>query len=297
MTNLTRHLFRLRLEELLALVFFVPMSILTLAYAGEEGFTPGNIERYFAVLVLVLLFVVVVRRNRYLQILRDLLPIACCVVIYLNLHDLIHFVNTRDKDDVLLKIDAWLFGVQPSLWLEHFVHPWIIDYTTICYSLFYFYGPLVMLALYFRHEYHTFRQFVVSGLLCFYVGYFVYILVPAIGPRYSLSAQYAKELIGSHYSYQLRHSIDVLQTTKRDCFPSLHNGFTLLTMLFAYKHLRGLFYFLLPFAFGLFLATIYLRYHYVIDQLAGFSLAIVCFWLGPRISDFWDRQMADVGQQ
>lgn len=288
-----RACFRLRIEELLCLVFFIPMSVLTLVYAGEEGFRPGNLERYVALLLLAILFVTLVRKNRYLVVIRDWFPIASCVVIYLNLHDLIHFVNRDDKDSQLLQLDAQIFGVQPSIFLERFIHPWVTDYTTICYSLFYFYAPVVGLILYFRHDYRLFRQFAVSVLVCFYVGFISYIVVPAVGPRYSLAAQYTRDLAGSLYGSQIRHGLDVLQSTRRDCFPSLHNGVTLLTMLFAFRHIRNLSYILLPLALGLFYATIYLRYHYVVDQMAGFALAILCFWGGPHLSDFWDRKMRE----
>ena len=46
---------------------------------------------------------------------------------------------------------------------------------------------------------------------------------------------------------------------------------------------------MLPLALLLFAATIYLRYHYVVDMLAGYVLALVVFWLGPKLERAWNR--------
>lgn len=288
-----RYLFRLRFEELLALVFFLPMAYLTLRFAGEEGFTRGNLERFFVLLAIAFAFWAILRRHKYLLLVRDFVPIIVCLVIYLNLHDLIHFVNRSDKDAFLAKVDFALFGIQPTLFLETMIHPWITDYTTFCYSLFYFVAPALGVVLYFSREFARFRRFAVSVLMCFYIGYFGYILVPAVGPRFFLAEEFTRDLSGSEYSQQLRDTLNVLQSTRRDCFPSLHNGVTMLTLLFCIAWRRRLLIFFAPIAFGIMYATIYLRYHWVIDQLAGWLLAFFCFWLGPKVSDFWDRKMAE----
>ncbi|MGH7889407.1 MAG: hypothetical protein ACRENF_02520, partial [Thermodesulfobacteriota bacterium] len=45
-----------------------------------------------------------------------------------------------------------------------------------------------------------------------------------------------------------------------------------------------------PFTIGLILSTIYLRQHYVIDLIAGWGLAHLAVWLGPKFENFWTKQ-------
>jgi membrane-associated phospholipid phosphatase len=56
-----------------------------------------------------------------------------------------------------------------------------------------------------------------------------------------------------------------------------------MVLFLAYRYQRILFYIFLPLVCGLILSTVYLRYHYVIDLIAGTSIAIGCMIVGPRL--------------
>ena len=49
----------------------------------------------------------------------------------------------------------------------------------------------------------------------------------------------------------------------------------------------------LPFALGLIAATVYGRYHYVADVLAGLALTALCIPLGRRLYDALAPRLAD----
>ena len=70
----------------------------------------------------------------------------------------------------------------------------------------------------------------------------------------------------------------------RAAFPSLHAAVSLVALVYAWRHVRAWFWVLLPFALGLWVSTIYLRHHYVVDLLAGWALApvAVCAGAPPR---------------
>ena len=78
-------------------------------------------------------------------------------------------------------------------------------------------------------------------------------------------------------------TINELERTKFDVFPS---GHTMITTVGAPGRLSpraaGSSGCLLPVAVGLILSTVYCRYHYVVDVLAGLILAFVSVPLGDR---------------
>jgi membrane-associated phospholipid phosphatase len=39
---------------------------------------------------------------------------------------------------------------------------------------------------------------------------------------------------------------------------------------------------------GLFLGTVYLRYHYGIDVICGWILGLICFRLGADLNRWWE---------
>ena len=71
----------------------------------------------------------------------------------------------------------------------------------------------------------------------------------------------------------------------------MHNAITLQTLLFAWLYVRWYFWIMLPLALSLFVATIYLRYHYVVDMLAGYVLALFVFWLAPKVERWWNHRV------
>ncbi|HQZ17590.1 MAG TPA: phosphatase PAP2 family protein, partial [Vicinamibacteria bacterium] len=70
-------------------------------------------------------------------------------------------------------------------------------------------------------------------------------------------------------------------------FPSLHAAVSLLALGLAWRFTRRLFFVLLPVAFGLWVSTIYLRHHFVVDLFAGFALAPAAYVLAPRLDAWW----------
>ena len=76
---------------------------------------------------------------------------------------------------------------------------------------------------------------------------------------------------------------------RRDVFPSLHVGISFVVWLYAYRNSRRLFLVLSPLILSLWVSTVYLRYHYLIDCIAGLILAPLSFllanWLFKRLGE------------
>jgi membrane-associated phospholipid phosphatase len=76
---------------------------------------------------------------------------------------------------------------------------------------------------------------------------------------------------------------------RRDVFPSMHVAISFVAWLYAYRNSKKLFWILSPLILSLWLSTLYLRYHYLIDVVAGLILAPLSFvlanWLFRRWGD------------
>jgi membrane-associated phospholipid phosphatase len=108
---------------------------------------------------------------------------------------------------------------------------------------------------------------------CFLISYLGYIVVPAIGPRFFL--QGVEPLQGVFLFEPLLHGLNVLEGGARDCFPSGHTALTLLVLYHAFRYARPLLIVLVPVGCGLLFATVYLRFHYMVDVIAGVLLALL----------------------
>ncbi|MGB8658510.1 MAG: phosphatase PAP2 family protein [Candidatus Zixiibacteriota bacterium] len=294
-------IFFFRFEEFVAILFLAPVTYFTLKaflFFQAQGDVPrrfsGGVARLVAVLIALGIAWLIAKYKPEWRLLRDGLPFGYAIAIYTNLHDTVHFVNPHDVHNILIRADAFLFGVQPCVWAEKFIHPYLTTIFSFCYAMYLAFAPIVALVLYLQKRYKEFRYTLVSVIFCFYLGYFGYILFPAAPPRYTLLPQFTRSLHGPLLDASMK-LINVFPSTSRCAFPSLHSAITVLSLLFAFKYLRWFFWTLLPFGVGLLLATIYLRHHYVVDLLAGFVLCGISFWLGPKTEDFWSSKVSRLG--
>jgi membrane-associated phospholipid phosphatase len=296
---------RLRPEEVLALAFLVPTTWLTLsAYLWAERMgvvgdrAPGGLLR-LAVAVLALGGLFLARRlwprSGTVTTLREVLPFLTCILIYTNLHDTIGFVNGRDVHWYLDGLDRHIFGVQPAVWVERFVTPVRTELMNFLYLNFFWIAPSTSLLLLSRRDWRAFRATTLAVVVCFYLGYALYVLFPAAPPRLVLVYEFKRTLQGYPYLFSnlSARAFELLPVDSRAAFPSLHAAVSLVALVCAWRHLRAWFWVLTPFVLGLWAATIYLRHHYTVDLLAGFALAPAALWLAPRLDGWWSaRQRA-----
>ncbi|RKZ31659.1 hypothetical protein DRQ36_01180 [bacterium] len=298
-TKIKRLALRLRFEELVAVVFLLPMVVITLrahGYFSAGGNIPkyirGDLQRLIAVFFLIAVFIALRKWNpggKIYCFIREAAPFGLAVAIYTNLHDTIYFVNPHDIHDILIKIDAWMFGVQPVLWAQKFYHPILTEFFSFCYMNYFIIPLVVPFTLYFRRKYFEYREALLGVVLSYYFGYFLYIAFPAAPPRLVLADQFTRNFYGYFFDAAQR-TVIISAASSRAAFPSLHCGTTLLAMIYAFKHARTMFWAFLPIAVGLILGTVYLRHHYVIDILAGFALAIFVYFVSPKLDRWWCKK-------
>lgn len=310
MTARFKFIFKLRLEEFLAVILSIPMVFFMVIYYDKEGFRASNVERFLITGLVFFLFLGIIKLKNLkvllkskigrwikalLDFLRETLPFLFCISIYTNMHDMVHLVNPNDVDASLIAWDQYLLGFQPAIYLESFITPELTDFMYFSYSSFLIYIIMFTMYLYVRKNHTAFRETLVSVILTFYIGYIGYVIFPAVGPKFSMSHLFETSLSGSFITDRLSFlmNYEISEYTRRDCFPSLHNGVIFLILLFAFKHQKRYAFLFLPFAIALFISTLYLRYHYFVDMIAGFLLAIIVFYLGPLLNNWWEKKRLD----
>ncbi len=224
--------------------------------------------------------------SKNLQILLDYYVVFCIVVIFDGLGPLIRAVNPVDKDAYLIAFDRWLTGTDPTVALARFATPLLSDVLTVFYALYYFH-PIVFGAIVLRDDRERppaardFDRYAFVMVFVFFVSYVGYFLVPAVGPRFTIA--HAGPLPRGTVSRVIDATLNTLESNKRDCFPSGHTMVVTAVLLEAARRSRKTFWIFLPFALGLVLATVYCRYHYVADVLAGLVLAFLTVPLGNAL--------------
>jgi len=124
-----------------------------------------------------------------------------------------------------------------------------------------------------------------TGIYC--VGQTLYLLVPALGPHYAFPEWFAAPLPPGRWYDALMRTVAAAGAFQ-DVFPSLHTAGPLFLTLFAWRHRHTR-----PFgavwrptafiALNIVVATMFLRWHYVIDVVAGALLGLGAFAAATRL--------------
>jgi len=180
-------------------------------------------------------------------------------------------------DAWLRSIDARLIGENLSLRLEAVAGPLFTEPLSFCYMLFIPYLTLSML-WYFCGSLPLLKRFYLGLFSIYGIGFLGYIFVPAAGPYIAMTQEFHIALNGGLFT-RLNAAMVSFGSNHVDVFPSLHCAISTYMLLFDrwYKKWRFRIY-AVP-CVGLWISTIYLRYHYLIDVIVGFSLAAFALWL------------------
>ncbi len=291
---------RLRLEDAVALAFFLVSLGMRLVFRGYEHrfLSPADVLIIIPAVSLLLAkelvhyFVAGTKSasdaegslgafvRPYWEILRDWFPFLIVLLMYYSLWgDATHLMITRDRDPLLIALDQKLFGFQASVALQRFVSPPLTAWMDFAYFSHILNIPIVAGFIYLRRSRGRFREMMCGVLLVTFVGLLGYLLVPAIGPLYTLRDQYTVSLNQALAVFNRQVEFMDFARIRRDVFPSLHVALSFLIWMYAFRNSRRLFWLLSPLILSLWASTVYLRYHYLIDIVAGLILAPSCFWI------------------
>ncbi len=225
--------------------------------------------------------------GRVVKFINDFSPVLYILLIYQSLGDLSHYLHP-DVDPQLIRIDFLLFGVNPTVWMERWVVPWLTGVLSVAYLSYFFLPARLVHTLYLKNPRRDFDLAVFVLLLVWYLSFVGNILFPAIGPRFTLAHLQSVPLEGNFIADFVSHLLNLLENNKRDCMPSGHTAIGLIVLFLSYRYARLLFYLFCPIVAALILSTVYLRYHYVIDLFAGAALAAGCSIIGPGLYRWWE---------
>jgi len=300
----------LRLEDLVALTFFLICLLVQVIFREARGLTlsPADVLIIIPAVALLLAKELVhyffVGQNAaadhpddlrgfirpYWKIVRDWFPFLVILLMYYSLWgDATHLLVTTDRDAALIALDQRLFGFEASVAMQRFVTPPLTAWMQFAYAFHIWNIPLVACFIYLRRPRARFREMMCGLIVISFFGLLGYLLVPAIGPMYTLRNQYTVGLSQPLAMFNRQMDFMDYARIRRDVFPSLHVGISFVVWLYAYRNSRRLFWMLMPLVLSLWVSTVYLRFHYLVDCVAGLILAPLSFglanWLFARFGE------------
>jgi membrane-associated phospholipid phosphatase len=303
--EITKNVMNLKVKELFSVpeLYIIAVLIIYSAFClifGSKLESPLVLLNYnfivFAVILTVSILSNIYKENRILAITRIIYLAPLIYMMYLNTQFYVKPLNPYLYDNILVNWDRAIFGSDPTAMLSIIHNRYLTELLQVCYVMFFFLPIFHGVELFFRNKNENLKDLTSQIIFGFLLSYLLYFFMPAIGPRFSIYnfSTINTELPGVYVTDFLRHIVNTgggipdgvshpANYVNRDCMPSGHTMLTLINMMLAVKYRSKLRYVILIIGTGLIFSTLYMRYHYGVDVLAGVICAIISYKTEPLI--------------
>ncbi|MGH9769478.1 MAG: phosphatase PAP2 family protein [Blastocatellia bacterium] len=195
---------------------------------------------------------------------------------------IVHAIFPGWFDKYLIKADYAMFGVHPTVWIERFSGYWLNEYMQLVYTSYFLLTIGLGAYLWFRNRREDFAVFIASTCVAYYLCYVIFVFFPIESPHHTLRHLQQLELAGG----PLTAFINLIEKHGRvhgGAFPSAHVAGSVVVLISAWRFARRAGYWLTPLVLSICVATVYGRYHYVMDVFAGILMAVIGCWLGGKL--------------
>jgi membrane-associated phospholipid phosphatase len=234
--------------------------------------------------------------GKLINILRHFYPVGMYIWFFAETGQVNRMFCKEYLDPIIIHLEGRIFGTQPSIVFMQML-PYKLVSETFYFAYFSYYIMIagVGIALFRRNRLQFFHYLSVTSFI-FYICYAFYIFLPIVGPPLLIfqAQDYVLPLdiqqlkpnplypaeITSGIFFKLMEWIYRVFDSPGAAMPSSHVAIALCTVFFSFQYKLRLRYLHLLGAILLCLATVYCRYHYAVDVVAGILTAAILIPLG-----------------
>jgi membrane-associated phospholipid phosphatase len=211
-----------------------------------------------------------------------------------ELRTLVHLIFPTWRDPILIAFDHRLTGVYPAVWLAQFSGFWLNEAMQVAYTSYFLFFTILAASIYHRRRVQSdisgsgdpygagamraYWTVMTASIVAYSIGYMISIFFPVEAPYFAMRSFHLAPLAGGPAT-SLINFIEGWGRVRGGAFPSAHVSGAFVALIGAWKYRRYLFWVFLPVFIAMCVSTIYCRYHYIADVLAGLVVGAVGFIL------------------
>lgn len=222
------------------------------------------------------------KTSRWIFSIRHWYPLLFFILLYEETRHLVHLIFPQSFDPLINRLELALFGIYPTVWTQKFICLGASEYLMFSYCFYYFLLVVLGVGLFFSKKIKEFDDLLLTSAVAYYISYMGFILFPVEGPRFALWAHHQVEINGGFFTSLAQGLIDVAGI-HGGAMPSSHVAVALVVLVYARRHHRLLYYLLSPLVASLLISTVYGRFHYISDVVAGLLVGGGSIFLCDRL--------------
>jgi hypothetical protein len=219
----------------------------------------------------------------FVKLLRDWYPVPLFGLLFKEVELLAAAIGNWGLTARIQQLEGRVFGGQPAEYLSELL-PFVplSEFLHFSYISYLAFVPVVGGIWYASGRREAFRELILLFTTTMVVSYTFFILWPVDSPYYVLDPPGAP--LAGNFFFDLVHFVSDRGGARGGAFPSAHVSIACVVWLVAWTRDRRLALWLTPLVVGILPATVYGRFHYVLDVVAGMALAAVVFVGYRRLS-------------
>jgi membrane-associated phospholipid phosphatase len=220
--------------------------------------------------VLVAVLVIGNRAALPARLARYLYPMFFFMLMYEQTGKINHILFPGFLDSCFRQVEGQIFGMQPAVvFAQRFPQRWLAEYMHCAYFSYYLLFMALGVFLYLRRSRAAFFDYMLSLCGTAYFCFLIYVFLPVRGAvTYELGDAPGNgpftSVMGVIYRYF---------EVEGAAFPSSHVAVAAVVLYYTIRYARPATWIVGPLVISLMAATVYCRYHYTIDVLAGLATA------------------------
>jgi len=273
----------LTITDRATLLYNAVVAVFILLFHARIPQWPMWLLASLAMIAVVFLMARVVGRfaNTPAQLLRHIYPLLLFFLAYEQTGHINRGLFPELLDPWFQVAEEAVFGGQPAVLLaDLFPQRWFAEYMQFAYFSYYLLFLGLGAFLFLRRDRRALSDYLFALCATMYACYVIFILVPVQGAaHYELPTPFG----GGPFSVIMAH-IYANCEIEGAAFPSSHVAIAAVVLYYTWRYARPATWIVAPLVFSLMLATVYCRYHYAIDVLAGIATAAMLIPLWRRLN-------------
>lgn len=215
------------------------------------------------------------------RIIRVSYPMILFIFFYKAIGPQIFLIFDKPFDWMVHNFELSVFGIDPAFAAQRYIDIWMNEFMNFGYFTYYFLLPTALVLFIIMKKWNSLEKMILSSAVTFYICYLIFIFYPVTGPRFYLEQTYYLPIIGPFFT-PLTQSVVNFGGLYGGAMPSSHCAIALVVTWRMGRDIRQLAIPIVLIALLLCTSTVYGRFHYLTDVIAGLIIGSLGLWISNR---------------
>ena len=262
--------------DIICISFPILLFVLTILFKDKvDDWTNISVELVFACII----YIVASKLASYFNL--DFVSFSIRVIAVFGLYSYLfqavaplqHILYDKWFDENLVSLEILLTGNETSVYLQQFVNPTLTEWMMFNYVLYVPLVPTIAFIIYKNAGRINGEEYLFHIAFAYNLCFLGFIIFPVASPLYYYPAMFTTSLDGGIFT-TFGEWMRQTQHYAGGSLPSPHTAAGTVVLVTLFRYNRTLFKIFLPLILSLYISTVYGRYHYAWDAIAGILVGL-----------------------